>query len=57
LPQGEWWLRPTRLRTDDAGRVEVRGFLGDYQLTCAGRTASFTVAAPGEAVTTVRLGQ
>jgi endo-1,4-beta-xylanase len=53
--KGEWWLPPTRLRTDDAGRVEVRGFLGDYQLTCADRTASFTVAAAGEASTTVRL--
>jgi endo-1,4-beta-xylanase len=57
LVKGEWWLPPTKLRTDDAGRVEVRGFLGDYQLTCAGRTASFTVAAPGEAVTTARLEQ
>src|SRR4051794_13657746 len=55
LVKGEWWFPPTRLRTDDAGRVEVRGFLGDYRLTCAGRTASFAVAAPGEAVTTVRL--
>jgi endo-1,4-beta-xylanase len=55
LVKGEWWLPPTRLRTDDAGRVEVSGFLGDYRLTCADRTASFTVAAPGEASTTVRL--
>ena len=55
LVKGEWWLPPTRLRTDDAGRVEVRGFLGDYQLHCAGRTAAFTVAAPGQAVTTVRV--
>jgi endo-1,4-beta-xylanase len=56
LVKGEWWLPPTRFRTDDAGRVEVRGFLGDYQLHCAGRTVSFPVATPGEAVTTVRLG-
>jgi GH35 family endo-1,4-beta-xylanase len=57
LVKGEWWLPPTRLRTDDAGRLEVRGFLGDYQLHCAGRTAAFTVATPGEAVTTVRVEQ
>jgi endo-1,4-beta-xylanase len=55
--KGEWWLPPTRLRTDDAGRVEVRGFLGDYQLNCAGHTASFTVATPSEAATTARLEQ
>ena len=57
LVKEEWWLPPTRLRTDDAGRVEVRGFLGDYQLHCDGHTAAFTVATPGEAVTTVRVEQ
>lgn len=55
LVKKEWWLPATRLRTDDAGRVEVRGFLGDYGLECAGRTASFTIAGPGRAVTTLRL--
>jgi GH35 family endo-1,4-beta-xylanase len=47
LIKEEWWLPPTVLRTDHAGRVEVRGFLGDYQVHCAGRTASFTLAATG----------
>ncbi|MGA5300217.1 endo-1,4-beta-xylanase [Nucisporomicrobium flavum] len=55
LVKEQWWLAPTNLRTDDAGRVEVRGFLGDYGVHCAGRTASFTLAAPGEAQTTLRL--
>jgi endo-1,4-beta-xylanase len=55
LVKGEWWLAPTRLRTNDAGRVEVRGFLGEYQLHCAGRTAAFTIATSGEAVTTVQV--
>lgn len=55
LVKGQWWLPPTNQRTDDAGRVRVRGFLGDYRLHCAGRTAGFTIAAPGEAGTTVRL--
>jgi endo-1,4-beta-xylanase len=55
LVKGEWWLPPTTLRTDEAGRVEVSGFPGDYQLQCAGGTASFPVAAPGEAETTVEL--
>jgi endo-1,4-beta-xylanase len=53
LVKGEWWLPPTRLRTDGTGQVEVRGFLGDYQLHCAGRTASFSIAAPGRAATTL----
>jgi GH35 family endo-1,4-beta-xylanase len=55
LVKGEWWLPPTRLRTNEAGRVEVRGFLGEYELHCAGRTAAVTVATPGEASTTVRV--
>jgi hypothetical protein len=52
----EWWLAPTKLRTDDAGRLKVRGFLGDYRLHRAGRTASFTIAVPDSALT-VRLEQ
>ncbi|WP_250036546.1 endo-1,4-beta-xylanase [Paractinoplanes maris] len=47
LVKGEWWLPATALRTDDAGRAEVRGFLGDYELRCAAGAASFTIAAPG----------
>jgi endo-1,4-beta-xylanase len=57
LVKGEWWLPPTSLRTDGAGRVDVRGFLGDYHLHCAGGTAAFAIDAPGEAVTTVRVEQ
>jgi endo-1,4-beta-xylanase len=56
LVKREWWLAPTELRTDDAGRVKVRGFLGDYRLHRAGRTASFTIAVP-ECALTVRLEQ
>jgi endo-1,4-beta-xylanase len=46
LVKGEWWLPPTRMRTDDAGRLEVRGCHGDYRLRWGGRAASFTVGAP-----------
>ena len=30
LIRGEWWLAPTTMRTDEAGRIRVRGFEGDY---------------------------
>ncbi|MEU4425693.1 endo-1,4-beta-xylanase [Actinoplanes sp. NPDC024001] len=56
LVKQEWWLSPTTLRTDDAGRVTVRGFLGDYQLRCAGRTATVAVTGHGEATTTLGEG-
>src|SRR4051812_37733499 len=36
LVKEEWWLAPTTLRTDAAGRVTVRGWAGEYAV---GRTA------------------
>jgi endo-1,4-beta-xylanase len=44
LVKGEWWLAPTVMRTDAAGRVDVRGFAGEYRVRAAGAEASFTVA-------------
>ncbi|MFC4070208.1 endo-1,4-beta-xylanase [Actinoplanes subglobosus] len=48
LVKGEWWLPPTTVRTDQAGRVVVHGFLGDYEVRCEGRTTPFAItgAAP-----------
>ena len=54
LLKQEWWLAPTKLRTDDAGRVNVRGFLGDYQLNHANHTAPFAITA-AESTLTLRL--
>lgn len=44
LVKEEWWLSPTTLRTDRDGRVEVRGWAGDYAVTAEGRTATFPLA-------------
>lgn len=43
LVRGEWWLPSTRARTDDAGRVRLRGFAGDYTVTHARGSASFAL--------------
>lgn len=43
LVKDEWWLAPTTLRTDAAGRVTVRGFRGDYLLRAGGRDTPFTI--------------
>ncbi len=51
LVKGEWWHPPTSLRTDDTGRVAVRGFLGEYRLSCPTGTAAFTIAAPNSTTT------
>ncbi len=49
LIKGEWWLPPTTLVTDEAGRVRFTGFLGDYRVTAGGAEAAFTLDKPGEA--------
>jgi endo-1,4-beta-xylanase len=41
LVKGEWWLGPTRLRTDGDGRVDVRGWAGDYTVSVGDRTATW----------------
>ncbi|MCZ2805760.1 endo-1,4-beta-xylanase [Modestobacter sp. VKM Ac-2983] len=53
LVKEDWWLAPTRLRTDGEGRVAVRGWAGDYSLSAAGGTASWQLRAdaPMPAVT------
>ncbi|TFV46232.1 endo-1,4-beta-xylanase [Blastococcus sp. TF02A_35] len=43
LVKEDWWLAPTRLRTDAEGRVTVRGWAGDYAVSAGGRTASWSL--------------
>jgi len=44
LVKGEWWTPPTKLVTDNHGKVQFTGFLGDYELTCEGKQRSFSLA-------------
>lgn len=53
LVRGEWWLAPTTLHTDDAGRVEVTGWAGEYALTDGASTATFALPAGASAVEVV----
>ena len=55
LIKGEWWLRPTELRTDPTGRVTLRGFFGDYVVRAEDRTAAFGIE-PGKSQVTAALG-
>ena len=41
LIKREWWLAPTVAHTDDAGRVAVRGWRGEYAVTGPGGAAVF----------------
>ncbi|WP_084958696.1 endo-1,4-beta-xylanase [Thermoactinospora rubra] len=55
LIKGEWWTPPTTLATDADGRVRFTGFLGEYEVTVDGRTATFTLDDPGRAEVRVAL--
>jgi endo-1,4-beta-xylanase len=43
LVKGEWWVEPTVMRTDERGRVQVRGFRGEYRVDVHGATTAFTI--------------
>ena len=45
LVRGEWWLRPTTVRTDADGRFVLDGYLGDYTVTAWGRRGGLTLCA------------
>jgi endo-1,4-beta-xylanase len=47
LIKGEWWLAPTEMVTDEAGRIEFEGWLGEYEVTAEGGGAGLTLTAPG----------
>jgi GH35 family endo-1,4-beta-xylanase len=47
LVKGEWWVPPTRLATDDAGRVRVEGFAGRYRLSARGASVELDLAPDG----------
>ncbi|MCL6589623.1 MAG: endo-1,4-beta-xylanase [Firmicutes bacterium] len=44
LVKGEWWLGPTLFTTDQEGKIQFNGFLGDYEVTYAEKKASFSLA-------------
>ena len=48
LIKGEWWVVPTKLTTDENGRIDFTAFLGDYELTVGHIRKPFSVRQPGE---------
>ncbi len=50
LVKDEWWLAPTAVRTDEAGRFTLDAFRGDYAVSAAGSSASLTLTADEPAV-------
>jgi GH35 family endo-1,4-beta-xylanase len=57
LIKGDWWLAPTRLATDDQGRVRFSGFLGEYELAWAGQVARIRIDRAGPQAFETRLAR
>lgn len=47
LVKGAWWLPPTTMATDAEGRLRFQGFLGGYEVSAAGRSATVHLDRPG----------
>jgi GH35 family endo-1,4-beta-xylanase len=43
LIKNEWWTASKKLLTDESGSIEVTGFLGDYEITCADKKGRFVL--------------
>jgi endo-1,4-beta-xylanase len=54
LVKAEWWLAPSRLRTDGEGRVPVRGWAGEYSVSVGDSSASWSLR-PGAPTSEVTL--
>ncbi|WP_291380374.1 endo-1,4-beta-xylanase [Demequina sp.] len=56
LIKGEWWMAPTTVKTDDAGRLVIDGVAGTYAVTADDATAAVDASATGAHEVTVTLG-
>ncbi|MCL1841591.1 MAG: endo-1,4-beta-xylanase, partial [Propionibacteriaceae bacterium] len=56
LIKGEWWIGPTSVRTDDDGRFDLHGFLGDYRVECAHKHTDFSLAQTDAIAVTLAAG-
>ncbi|MBN1171207.1 MAG: endo-1,4-beta-xylanase [Micromonosporaceae bacterium] len=54
LIRDEWWVSPTTMIADEAGRIHLSGFLGEYTVSAAGRSATIVLDQPG--AVTVEVG-
>lgn len=55
LVKDEWWMKPTHFHTDQEGKIEFSGFLGEYELTCAGKKISFKLREKGETSVKIKI--
>ncbi len=54
LVKGEWWLAPTKMVTDDQGKLRFDGFLGDYTVSWNDKTVNFSLDEAGSTAAEIR---
>jgi len=54
LVKGDWWMAPTKFKTDAEGKITFRGHLGTYKVQTKNAAAEFEVHKPGKAGVTVK---
>ena len=55
LVKESWWLGPTRFITDEGGRLDFTGFLGEYACSAGGAPVTITLDQPGSCGIEARL--
>src|SRR5512145_921363 len=55
LIKGDWWLSDTPMPVDAQGTARFSGFLGDYEVSCLGKRATFSLERAGPATIEVEL--
>ena len=55
LIREEWWTGPLTLEADRSGKVEFRGFLGEYVVESRDATANLQLSSPGELDLSIKL--
>jgi GH35 family endo-1,4-beta-xylanase len=55
LIKGEWWLRPTKMKTDSAGQLKLNGFLGRYTIASGDKSSTVDLEIPGDSTAVVTI--
>ena len=55
LVKGDWWIAPTRMKTNENGQIRFSGFFGDYELAFEGNRKSFSVTRENSPVIEIHL--
>jgi len=45
LVKNQWWMSPTKMITDEEGKIRLNGYLGDYSISWMDKKASFSLDA------------